>query len=88
MSRERAQAMASRQLASVGSETTAAMTYLSKNACFYFGTAQTFVVHFEWEVGLGFQRGKRLRLGFSNHGETGIRAVQSSWGLTWPHLGQ
>jgi len=70
MSWERAQAMASRQLASVGSETTTVMIQLSEGACFYVRTPQTLVVHFEREVGLGFQRGKRLKVEFSARGET------------------
>lgn len=62
MSRERAQAIASRQLASVGSETTAET--MSRRMRIYILTiARTFVIHFKWEVSLGFQRGKRLEGG-------------------------
>lgn len=70
MSRERVQAMASCQLASVGSETTTETTLRSKNTgLYYLIPARTFVVHFERKVGLGFQGGKRLRVGFSTCGE-------------------
>ena len=65
MSWERAQVMASRQLASVGSETTAVMSRRSESGRSCVIVAQTFVVHFEWEVGLRLQRGKRLRTRFN-----------------------
>ena len=54
MSRERAQAIASRQLASVGSETTAGKA-LRRVRVRVLRTARTIVVHFKWEVGLGSQ---------------------------------
>ena len=62
MSRERAQAAASRQLASVGSETTAETTS-RRMRVYALRIARTFVVHFEWEVSLRFQGGKCLEGG-------------------------
>ena len=59
MSRERAQAAASRQLASVGSETTAETTS-RRMRVYALRIARTFVVHFEWEVSLRFQGGECL----------------------------
>jgi len=59
--------MASRQLASVGSETTAETTL---RGFILFKTARTFVVHFERKVGLGFQRSKCLGADFSIYRES------------------